>query len=118
MIQACIPAWFSLAPHDCRSPQLNLESLLDTFDLANQQLDEAMGNPEPGTNLLKDLLEKSAQPALAHLTAGVLLSQYEEKCFQATEEESAQITHAIVVIRSIIDELDRTLRSEPTEFAT
>jgi hypothetical protein len=109
LVTFLIEVWFVFVPVGARAPEINVDAMAAEIDALSDQIGK--GGPE-AANLLQKLPEISRQPGLLTVIMGQLLAGAESMPKKARPTAEGLVS-ALVVLKALIDELDRALRPPP-----
>jgi hypothetical protein len=106
LVTILIQAWFALVPVGVRAPRIDLDALADEIDAVNARL---TGGGDVAEETLAKLTETGRQPELVKVLMTQLLVGSDRLPKKMRLSADAKIA-SLVVLRSVVDELDRALR--------
>ena len=106
LVTILIQAWFALVPAGVQAPRIDLDALADEIDAVNARLP---GGGDVAEETLAKLTETGRQPELVKVLMTQLLVGSDRLPKKMRLSADAKIA-SLVVLRSVVDELDRALR--------
>jgi hypothetical protein len=106
VVPSLLQAWFALVPCGVRAPELSLDMIADEIDALNAKLAEG---GSAAVNTMKQLSETGRQPGLLTVLIAQYLSGMDRMPKSQRPSAESRIA-AMVVLRVVLDELDRALR--------